>query len=80
MQTTGAALLGVKLYSSTRLWMHAQDGLSAHGLLCPPAVRRRTCQTDRSQECGGPPLLSFRRLSPRSHRYQWRTLARNLAP
>jgi len=37
---------------------------------------RRTCQTDRSQMYGGPPWLSFRRLSPRSHRYQWRTLNR----
>jgi len=80
MQTTGASLLVVKRRGPTRAWTPAQNRRSPHGLLYPPVVRRRTCQTDRSQVGGGPPLLSFHRLSPRSHRYQWRTLARNLAP
>jgi hypothetical protein len=37
---------------------------SAHRLLYPTAVRRRTCQTDRSQVGGGLQLLALRRLPP----------------
>ena len=33
MQTTGAALLAIKQCSLVRVWMPAQDGRSAHGLL-----------------------------------------------
>jgi hypothetical protein len=44
MQTTGAALLAVKRCSLRRLWLPAQDGHSAYGLLYLAAVRN-----DRSQ-------------------------------
>jgi hypothetical protein len=38
MQTIGAALLGIKLSSSMRVRMHAQDGRRAHGLRAHVAI------------------------------------------
>ena len=64
MQTTGASLLAVSWCSSLHVWTPVQDSRSAHGLLYVPAVRRRTCQKDRSQVDGGPQLLALRRPSP----------------
>jgi hypothetical protein len=48
-----------------RVGLPAQDSRSAHGLLYLIAVRRRICQTDRSQVGGGPQLLAPHGLLPR---------------
>ena len=64
MQNTGAILLAVQRCSLARTWMLACGSCSAHGLLYLAAVRRRTCQKDRSQVDGGPQLLALRRPSP----------------
>jgi hypothetical protein len=49
MQTTGAALLGVKECSLARMWLPAQDGHSAPGLLYVPAVRTGGRKQERRQ-------------------------------
>jgi hypothetical protein len=65
MQTIGTVLVAVRQRSVVRMWMLALSSRCAHGLLYVTAVRRRTCQKDRSQVGGGPQPLALRRLSPR---------------
>ena len=81
MQTTGASLLVAERRCILCLRALAQDSRGAYRLLYLAAVRtagrsgasvavshfvrRRTCQTDRSQVGGGPQPLAHRRLSPR---------------
>ena len=49
MQTTGATLLAVKKPTIVRMWVPAQDGRSALGLLYSTAVWDDSCQQERRQ-------------------------------
>lgn len=59
MQTTGAALLGIEQRSVVRLWVFAQDGRSAPGLLYLAAVRDDWREQERCQGRVDIPLVSL---------------------
>jgi hypothetical protein len=64
MQTIGTVLVAVRQRSVVRMWMLALSSPCAHGLLYVTAVRRRTCQKDRSQVDGPAAASAPQALAP----------------